>query len=63
MHPQSGSIGSGSSLNLADLMLNLPKLVNSVPFLAFLVGMTQSNISTPLLTFSTKSSGVPTPMR
>ena len=44
-------------------MLITPSDVNNCPFLAFLVGRTQSNISIPYLTASTISSGVPTPIR
>ena len=47
----------------AFLITTLPKDVKNVPFLAFRVGMTQSNISMPRSTPSTRSSGVPTPMR
>ena len=48
---------------LAGLIFSLPFEVKSVPFLAFRVGITQSNMSTPCITASTTSSGVPTPMR
>ena len=44
-------------------MFITPVLVISCPFLAFLVGKTQSNISTPKKTASTISSGFPTPIR
>ena len=44
-------------------MLTTPVEVINCPFLAFLVGSTQSNISMPYLTASTISSGLPTPMR
>ena len=40
-----------------------PKRVNSQPFRALRVGMTQSNMSIPLPTPATRSSGVPTPIR
>ena len=41
----------------------LPWAVKSIPFLAFLVGITQSNISTPKAIFSKILIGVPTPIK
>ena len=63
MFSQFLSIGSSLFLYSAFLILITPSEVNNCPFLAFLVGNTQSNISIPYLTASTISSGVPTPMR
>ena len=44
-------------------MLSDPSLVKSWPFRALRVGSTQSNMSMPRATHSTRSSGVPTPIR
>ena len=41
----------------------IPSDVKSIPFLPFLVGITQSNISTPKDMFSNRFAGVPTFMR
>lgn len=57
------SSGLLSSRYLAFLITTFPVEVNMVPFRALRVGITQSNISTPRYTPSTRSSGVPTPMR
>ena len=53
----------GSRSYCAFLMTTLPKDVKNVPFRAFRVGITQSNMSMPRSTPSTRSSGVPTPIR
>ena len=39
-------------------MFRVPSAVNSIPFLAFLVGITQSNISTPKAIFSSMLMGI-----
>ena len=44
-------------------MLMVPSDVKSIPFLAFLLGITQSNISMPRAMFSNKFDGVPTPIK
>ncbi len=44
-------------------MFNLPRDVNAWPVRPFRVGKTQSNMSTPRATDSTRSSGVPTPIK
>src|SRR5271169_6498111 len=44
-------------------MLIFPWCVKSVPFLAFLVGITQSNMSKPLSTATSTSARSPTPIR
>src|SRR3972149_4283060 len=44
-------------------MTSLPSEVKTHPLRALRVGMTQSNMSTPCATPSTRSSGVPTPIR
>ena len=44
-------------------MLIIPSKVNNTPFLPFLVGITQSNMSTPFEIFSNKFTGVPTPIK
>ena len=41
----------------------VPFSVNNKPCLAFLEGITQSNISTPKAIHSSKFDGVPTPIR
>ena len=41
----------------------IPFAVKSIPFRAFLVGITQSNISTPRAIFSRMFIGVPTPIK
>ena len=43
--------------------MSLPPGINTVPFRAFLVGRTESNMSTPLITASRMSPGAPTPIR
>ncbi len=45
------------------LQLSLPVLVINVPFLAILVGKTQSNISIPRIAPSINESGEPTPIK
>ena len=45
------------------LILIVPFAVNNIPFLAFLVGITQSNISIPNAIFSNILIGVPTPIK
>src|SRR5688572_26918456 len=44
-------------------MLMIPFLVNNIPLRAFLVGMTQSNMSIPRAMHSRIFAGVPTPIR
>jgi hypothetical protein len=54
----------GSKSNLCSpLILRNPLLVKAVPNLAVLVEKTQSNISIPRQTHTTRSSGYPTPIR
>ena len=48
---------------LRFLIFILPLVVNIVPFLAFLVGITQSNISIPISIAVKIFSGVPTPIK
>src|SRR5690606_15387709 len=59
----SASIGLKSSFHFSFLILMIPFWVNSIPFLAFLLGITQSNISIPNAMFSKRFTGVPTPIR
>ena len=56
-------MGLKSRANSAFLILSFPYLVNTVPVRAVRVGSTQSNISMPLITPSTRHSGDPTPIK
>src|SRR5665213_787465 len=60
---RSGSIGEKSFSHFLLSILITPFEVNSMPFLPFLVGITQSNISTPRAMHSRRFQGVPTPIR
>ena len=62
-HGHPGSIGSGSSAWRALRRLSGPFAVNAWPLRPDRVGSTQSNMSTPRRTASTRSSGLPTPIR
>ena len=53
----------GEHRDPAFFTFTFPRDVNAWPVLPFLVGSTQSNISMPRETASTKSSGVPTPIK
>src|SRR5690606_40422852 len=57
------STGEKSASHFLFLIFIVPKAVNNMPFLAFLVGITQSNISTPNAIFSKILVGVPTPIK
>ena len=56
-------MGEKSLLNWLLWILSFPSQVKNWPFLAFRVGMTQSNRSIPFNTALIISSGFPTPMR
>src|SRR5450432_149401 len=56
-------MGEKSNSHFLLSILITPLDVNNIPFLPFLVGITQSNISIPRLMHSNKFQGVPTPIR
>ena len=62
-HPLVSSRGRGSPAWRAFFKVTGPYRVNATPWRPLRVGSTQSNISMPRATPSTRSSGVPTPIR